>query len=450
MITSIKMENFKSFEAPAALNMISSTKIRGKIDHRVNIGNTKLLKYAIIYGANASGKTNLVDCFRLFKDTLREAVPVWATGYYCKNHEENRGKDTSTELRFSIDNKFYAYGFTAVLSERRITGEWLYRLYQNGNAKRIFERDLHQGNTFTSDLKVTGTEKQRFDTYQKDFEGNTTGLFLTEMNRNKKIDVSSKLIEFKTVYHWLIHHIVIFTPNAPITDFRYYYNAENLNLVNDLIRTFDTGISNIAIEEIDIAELSKMLPKEIFDDVMENIHKQMESGNRYPVRMSMRSATRFFSIAMDRAGEPTITTIKLHHGKSFYDFRFEDESDGTRRLFDLIDMILMKDDDTVFVVDELERSLHPKLTAHFLETFNNRHAGRKIQLIFTTHEASIMDQSLFRRDEIWFVERSGDNNSTIYPLDRFKERYDKVLSKAYLEGRYGAIPVFSDFKFKEE
>ena len=133
-----------------------------------------------------------------------------------------------------------------------------------------------------------------------------------------------------------------------------------------------------------------------------------------------------------------------------YDFGFEDESDGTRRLFDLLDMLLTETEDVVFVVDELERSLHPKLTQHFLELFSDVHKDRRVQLLFTTHESSIMDQELFRRDEIWFVERSGDNNSTLYSLDRFKERYDKVLSKAYLEGRYGAIPVFSKFRFREE
>ena len=75
------------------------------------------------------------------------------------------------------------------------------------------------------------------------------------------------------------------------------------------------------------------------------------------------------------------------------------------------------------------------------------HDEQRMQLLFTTHESSIMDQAIFRRDEIWFVERNAENASSIYSLDRFKERYDKVLSKAYLEGRYGAIPVFSTFDF---
>ena len=165
--------------------------------------------------------------------------------------------------------------------------------------------------------------------------------------------------------------------------------------------------------------------------------------------MSGRSDTNFFNIEWIGSEEPRITTIKLRHGKSIYDFDFEDESDGTRRLFDLLDMLLMKDDDVVYIVDELERSLHPKLTEHFMLLFGERHKQHKIQLIFTTHESTIMDQELFRRDEIWFIERDENNNSKIYSLDHFKERYDKKLSKAYLEGRYGAIPVFNNFSFEE-
>ena len=146
-----------------------------------------------------------------------------------------------------------------------------------------------------------------------------------------------------------------------------------------------------------------------------------------------------------------LTSLKtVNHLKSFYDFGFEEESDGTRRLFDLMDMLLNKREDMLYVVDELERSLHPKLTERFLQLFMQLHSEERMQLLFTTHESSIMDQSIFRRDEIWFIERNAENASEIYSLDRFKERYDKVLSKAYLEGRYGAIPVFSTFEFREE
>ena len=108
-------------------------------------------------------------------------------------------------------------------------------------------------------------------------------------------------------------------------------------------------------------------------------------------------------------------------------------------------MLLPESKNTVFVMDELERSFHPKLTEQFLKLFTKIHENDDVQLIFTTHESTIMRQDLFRRDEIWFVDKGSENTSKIYSLDRFKERYDKTISKSYLDGRYGAVPIFSSF-----
>lgn len=450
MLTKILVENFKSFDSQAELTMISSSKIRTKADHRVKIGSgTRLLKHAVIYGGNASGKSNLVDLLYFFQSTVEMGLPVWGTKYFCRNNEKNESRDSTFEIQMEIDGKFYAYGFTARLSERRITGEWLYELYQNGSSRCVFERESKSKPILDSLVSLSTEEKRRFETYAADFEDNIADLFLTEMNRGKKIAQDSNLQIFKTVYNWIVSHIVIVTPNSRVTDFKYYYEEDSLALINSLISTFDTGISNVRIEEIDMGELAKMLPKTILDDIMEKIKKSMSETGKQKFRMSGRSDTNFFNIEWAGSDEPRITTIKLRHGKSIYDFDFEDESDGTRRLFDLMDMLLMKDDDVVYIVDELERSLHPKLTEYFMKLFAARHKNHKIQLIFTTHESAIMDQELFRRDEIWFIERDDNNNSKIYSLDHFKERYDKKLSKAYLEGRYGAIPVFNKFTFGE-
>ena len=138
MITKISIENFKSFEKPAELTMVSSTKIRANVDHRIQIKKTRLLKHAVVYGANASGKTNLVDFFRFFNATLEYGLPMWSTRFFCRNHAENEKKESTFEIQFSVDDSFYAYGFSTVLSEHRITGEWFYELYQNGSSRCIF------------------------------------------------------------------------------------------------------------------------------------------------------------------------------------------------------------------------------------------------------------------------------------------------------------------------
>lgn len=450
MLVKISIENFKSFDRAVELTMISSNKIRTNAEHRIRIKSTQILKYGVVYGANASGKTNLVEFFRFFKECVQGGIPMEAMQMFCKNREENKDRESHFEIQMTVDDKFYAYGFSAVLSRRKITGEWLYELYQNGSARCLYEREGSKRPVLDESVTLNDVEKNKFDIYADDFSGNESLLFLTEMNRGKKYEQKSKLLFFRDVYDWIVNHIFIITPNTPIIDLEYYYDNESLLQINKLIETFDTGISQVKIEEISLDELSNAMPKPVFEKVMRHVKNRMEETKASSFRMTMRSNESFFNIESDGQNEPKVTTIRLYHHKSFYDFGFEEESDGTRRLFDLMDMLLNKREDVLYVVDELERSLHPKLTEHFLQLFMQLHGKQRMQLLFTTHEAAIMEQAIFRRDEIWFVERNAENASTIYSLDRFKERYDKLLSKAYLEGRYGAIPVFSSFEFGEE
>lgn len=444
------VENFKSFSEQTELTMISSTKIQKDQEHRVQVRSTNILKNAVIYGANAAGKSNLIDFFWLFKSTISDTLPTISQRWFCKCAEENISKDSSFEIQFTVDDKFYAYGFTAVLNQRKITSEWLYQLFQNGKSLCLFERTKEDKSPVLGDcVHLTKAEEAKFKTYADDFEGNESMLFLSEMNRNKKYAEKSKLLFFQTIYNWLTDNIIIVKPTTSLNNTPYYYDETNLEQINSLIKTFDTGIENIRIEKTDFEELKKVLPDKVFEFLMNDIQKKLQQKvPNLKSRLTMRIDNNFFSILLS-GDDPTVSTIKLHHGNSFYDFVFDEESDGTIRIFDLLDMLLTRRDDVIYIVDELERSLHPKLTEHFLELFMQYHKEQRTQLLFTTHESSIMDQKLFRRDEIWFVERDKNNTSQIYSLDKFKERYDKVLSKAYLSGRYGAIPVFSTLETEE-
>ncbi len=101
----------------------------------------------------------------------------------------------------------------------------------------------------------------------------------------------------------------------------------------------------------------------------------------------------------------------------------------------------------MFVIDELNRSLHPQMTIKFVETFLKFSEEKMTQLIVTTHESNLMDLNILRRDEIWFAEKEKNNDTSLYTLEKFKIRYDKVVAKDYLAGRYGAVPVFQDFEY---
>lgn len=450
MLVKLTVDNFMSFEKETELTMIPSNKTTKKKEHKIKIKSTSLLKYAVIYGANAAGKSNLVEAFGFIQYCVMKSIPAQASTMFCKTKEENSKRNSSFELQFTLDGKFYAYGFSVHLQERKITAEWLYELYQNGSAKPLFERENSGKPQLGSDVLLDKLDTLKMQTYYEDFDENSNILFLTFMNRGKKYNKNSKITFFKDVFTWITGSLDVCTPQTSLNSFEYYCDDASLIKINELIKTFDTGITKISIEEITKDELKKELPEQIFNEVMDNIKRKLEDDNIRDFKVSMRSHDSFFNIESAKGSELKVTTIKLKHGNSFYDFKFKEESDGTRRVFELLDILLNKSENKVYVIDEMERSLHPKLTSRFIELFDQMHPDQMIQLIFTTHESSIMDQELFRRDEIWFVERDKDNNSNIYSLDKFKERYDKKLSKAYLEGRYGAIPAFTSFKFEEE
>jgi len=133
-----------------------------------------------------------------------------------------------------------------------------------------------------------------------------------------------------------------------------------------------------------------------------------------------------------------------HHSKRGNETLFEisEESEGTQRLIDLIPgLITLLHSDKVFVIDELERSLHPSLTKTLLALFLNHSKGIKSQLIVTTHESELLDLELLRKDEIWFIEKNQAGESSVYSLEEFKLNYGKDWRRGYLLGRFGAIPM---------
>lgn len=136
-------------------------------------------------------------------------------------------------------------------------------------------------------------------------------------------------------------------------------------------------------------------------------------------------------------------TLEFKHKATDAIFSIDEESDGTIRLLDLIEVLLSKEDGKVYVIDEINRRFHPLLTYKFVEEYLKLAPERNIQLIVTTHESKLMDFDLLRKDEIGFVDKDEMGKSSIFSLDSFGERFDKKVCKAYLNGAYGAIPKFT-------
>ncbi len=443
MLIRFSVENFKSFNDRQELVMIPAKKLKTNKEHVITLNKVSVLRNATIYGANASGKTNIIDAIRFAKHVITKKIPMEASKMYCRVFSENQEKESKFEFEIYKNGKFYAYGFSLLMSDQIIKSEWLYELLPGKNTQTmLFERETDTNRLeLGENLMLDEIDTMRFKTYKMDFEDNNTVLFIREMNRNKKMNKESKLTFFRDVFVWFDEDLVTIFPDQPITDFEYFYGDGGSDKINEIIELFDTGISKVKIEEISIADLKNKIPTKIADDILGSFKNKLEdSADNMKAMMSLRTNTAFYNIKGAKGEDPVITTIMLEHSNAFSDFEFSEESDGTRRLFDLLDILISNEKNKIYVIDELERSLHPKLTYKFLELFFEHLKENNTQLIFTTHESTIMDQELLRRDEIWFVERNKDNVSHIYSLDRFKERYDKKLSKAYLEGRYGAVP----------
>lgn len=480
MLIRFSVENFLSFNHVQEFSMIPAT-IRGRNEHIINSKLLKVLRLGTIYGANSSGKSNLIKAMNFAKKIIKNDIPLSSNKMFCKVDKENENKPSKFEFEFIKKNKCYAYGFTMILKEKRILSEWLYEINEN-DQKPIFER---QTDIERLDFYINSNieeDKMRLKLYEIDFKGDSSNLILSKINQNKKISISSKLIALKDVYDWFSEDLRIIYPEEPVMQFNNLYGNDNINKINKILQLFDTGISKIKIEEINrnklLEELSNEAVEKFFDSYKEALSdltnfindtenqslnnklskKNLESikskAKNLQIGVSLRTDDSFYNMSGKIGEDPKITTIRTEHLKSFWDYDFKEESDGTRRLFDLLEILLIGEIDSnpnkVYIIDELERSLHPKLTYRFIELFIKILKQKNVQLIFTTHESTIMDQKLLRRDEIWFVERNKENSSRLYSLDRFQERYDKKLNKAYLSGRYGAIPIFKDFSFEED
>ena len=174
------------------ISFVSSAKIRSHPMQKKKIKQTSILKYGVVYGANASGKSNLVDAFAFIKNSVQSGIPVAAGNDFCRNRKKNREKPSSFEIQFTVGKTFFAYGFSVILSQRKVTEEWLYELLQNGEARKLFDWEQESLPSLGEGIALSNEEQLRFSVYSQDFTSRKSGLFLTEMNHGKIYDIHFK------------------------------------------------------------------------------------------------------------------------------------------------------------------------------------------------------------------------------------------------------------------
>ena len=452
MLKRFNVKNVYSFAAredghSEEFSMIAG-KVRSKKDHIYDDGKLKLLKFAAVYGANASGKSNLVKAMDLMRDIVLRGLPEGHTEKYCKVDPENKNRPSYFEIEIMLGEKYYAYGFEVILSQSRFVSEWLVELHADNTEKELFTRDIEMGTcTLGGELTKKGL-KEKLEVYVEDISDDNSVLFLTIMNQNKKnlYTKYKSAAALNNVYTWIRNSLTIIYPNQPLSMYEYLSEAEQTEDICKLISAFGTGITHFEFVDVDIERILQDLSLTSRKELLRRLEEQQalirKTNNVQKVNMAMRSRENFFIITLSRDEDIRCSTIEFTHGNKGIPFSLNEESDGTVRILDLLEILIAGENKT-YVIDELDRCLHPMLSYKFVETFFRLAEKKNIQLIVTTHESRLMDFDLLRRDEIWFINKKKNGESDIYSLEEYNARFDQKIDKAYMEGRYGGVPIFS-------
>jgi len=435
MLITFKVNNFLSFASEQMISLVPSLQ-KSLTNHFAKLNDLDILKQAVIFGANSSGKSNFIKAMALGKSIVLDGMSTKHKNLFSKLDPVNKAKESMLEYTFFTEGMFYSYGFCFVLYDCRITKEWLYEINpKTDKNKMLFERDLTE-NTFSTSIKMPAQDKHRFETYLHDMEKNDSVLFVGEMNRNKQLGESFQV--FSRIFSWFKNNLVINMQDIGYSKMSYFTDTYRTRFL-EVLKMFDTGISEIVSEPISFENFTDQVPKRIFDDLMAEIAEKAKDGEE--CRFGLRLPQALFGIEVKPDREIAITTTMLKHQHSEMLFEFAEESEGTKRLFELVDILINPREGTIYVIDEIDRSIHPLLVVKYLEFYLEHSQNFLVQILFSTHETNILSQELFRRDEVWFMEKGEDNSSRIFSLDIFKERLDKKISASYLEGIYGGVPI---------
>lgn len=427
MLIKFTVENFLSFNSKKEFSMITG-KSRSHTSHIYNSSNLSILKSSYIYGANASGKTNFIKSINFAKKCILNGIAsVNTLEKNYKLDEDSLNRPTQFEFEILIADKIYAYGFSFFLKTKEILEEWLVEVGKKED-KNIFTRNKNEvKNTFN----LTDTDKIKLNVYLDDLESNS--LLLETLNK-KKWERGD--YEFLKVLKWFVENLIIIFPNTTNYIIEYFENTDDWI---EYLKVFDIGITEICFDEREFEELP--IPKELKSKISNDM-ATLISDKDDNKKIVIGLGDNFLNLYLDNNKLKAKEIIFKHKGlEKEIEFKFYEESDGTKRLLELLPLLeKVKCHNQTILIDELERSLHPILVKDFLRRFYKNMEKTNSQLIITTHESRLLDLDTIRRDEVWFAENTTKEGTNLYSLEEFKTRFDLRLDKAYLLGRYGGIP----------
>lgn len=444
MLIRFVVSNFMSFKEETEFNMLKS-KGNGSQSLKNHVVKTKsgidVLKTAAIYGANAAGKSNLVKAIAFLKSIVVDGTEILVPQSKRFRLDKNY-LNKSSIFRIEYEYKNIHFDYAVEIYKGKIIEEWLYIITSVSKNKEqlLFKRidDIVEfGEYFENknevDFALKFLKKQLIET---ETVLKTCYLLFDE---NNILDIICEAFT----------KIIIINPDTFDSDYTsdILSNQKPILFTKELLLNSKTGIEELIIEHTkadlyfgyDDSDLKNRLI-----DMLENSTSIDKKQNSKLCITFLRKGS--YNAFIKENNEYFVLVLKTKHFDSENLFDFDEESDGTNRLFELSPAFeqLLSTDEIVYVIDELERSMHPLLAKELLKMYS-KNSTSKSQLIFTTHESHLLDDDLLRRDEIWFTEKKLDGSTEFYPLSNFNPRGDKVLERGYLQGRYGGIPFLGDF-----
>lgn len=433
-------ENFKSFKGRNEISFIpeSTNRHAAYMDTPIPV-----LRDAVIYGANASGKSNVVKAISFMKrlvvtNNLSIIVPKLA----YRMSEDTKRNPSLFVAEMRIGDKLYQYGIALSFLRGMVLNEWLKEYSAEAEQwkdliMRVWDEDTQKYEVSLS-FPENSENASRYNTYAQDLASSTKVLALSVL-AEKELQSDVYVDSIQNVYKWFEELIIIF----PHTKYNLLGKVvKDIDAVNELYKKY-FKIFGIDIDEIKLSKVPSNYIR-LGDDIKEEIRKDLLKDDDGAMAM-IHGEDQDYLVELSEEKTLQFSEVRFVHrqGKYETDFSLDEESDGTQRLFDLIPMLgYVAESDKVVVIDEIDRSLHCLLTQemfkNFIESTENRHS----QLVCTTHQVLLMDLDLLGRREIWFVEKKA-KESKLYSLDQYKFDGDTLdVARNYLLGRFGGIPKY--------
>jgi uncharacterized protein len=413
MLIEFRVRNYRSFAGEQALSLVASNDKTLAEQNTVQTGVRTLpraLRSAVIYGANASGKSNLLRALLLMRGVVLDSAALKPEQKF--NVQPFRldkvlpNEPTLFEITVVLDGVRHQYGFE--FTAERVTREWLL-VYKSARPQAWFERtfdpesneDVYEFSSYLIGQKSVWQEATR-----------PNALFLS-------VAVQLNSEQLAPLHRWFSESLVSLMDGGQLSfDFttRAIRDPSGARAIVDLMQSAD-----IAINEVRAAARKGFLNEVKFD---------FRSGE---------------SAARREEREVLVPIFRHIAGDYSAEFEYGDESQGTQKLFSLASPLLdIVSSGKVLCVDELDRSLHPLLVRQILHTFHDPEGQSGAQLIFTTHDTSLLEGGILRRDQVWFAEKNECQATELVPLTEFSPRKGEAIGRGYLAGRYGGVPILRE------